>query len=836
MPDSEVNVSIDTNNQELEKILLSNKVHPEIKFDKNKSTCSYQIFLIDLLCDLSHISQDLIDSYGHCQEHGQKIAVIILHRDTIDIEKNHYFQKMLDDLGKDKPLHRLIYTKDVYQTLSSLPVTSFDKKIFTAVSNRNLIISEKGDNLYFPLSLEDFVSAVIKTLFLANTAGKIFWLLGDPITDLEFTFLLKKELSSTDKDDLEINATGKDDPKTNSLLSLGNSTRAQLNWQPDSDIVDSLKKITDLYADTPNAKEDAPIKTNRIHQLISWAYRRRSERISKLPTIKVLLRNLLLIVLLIMIFLGGISTVATGISLRRLESSIQAALNGDLISSVRSLDTAIKYKEIGEANFGPLIPVADLIFPQATEKIFNLYKFIDYALASLGNLHQTYVMAENLLLSLNKSDNKINYDDFGLALHSNLIQVYENLNQIVILTDGNKLPSFLDKKIKENPKFVNLKTLEGQVAEYIKVVDLIPAILSQNKIKNIFILLQNSQSADQYLLLTLNQGKLISKKYFTKDDLNIGDSQDPDFSAFSNTLSTNLEENQITKPDFIIAVNDLLIKQLLSEEKLPTTIPADYQELFDQYLDRLFSQRITLPILGRTLAKIIGDGQIYLWSADPDIERQIALQSYSGALVPHPCNAGIGSAEKCIAQTTYLNESIDSSGKIYPWSSRLVNHIVDITPSLIQHKYLLDYKPNEATDSATTVDTLYHLYLPSPSTLDKVLVNDLPTSMKGFIKEGYGVFDHYQVPLVLNTGQSNSIVIIASTPLQLPFSTPFSYSITEYRQLGTTDPGIGLTINYPENLKPSVVTSPFSANPSQIKLNFPPHTFTFGLTLEQITQ
>jgi len=878
MPENDVLICISSNNEEFEKNLLDNKLHPEIKFVKDRNNTPYQVFFIDLQKDLSRISQNLIDTYGRCKQHDSKLAVVILHGEAIDIEKNHYFQKMLDDMGENKPLHRLVFTKDIYQHFSSAPATPLDIYLYGAITERKINISQKGENLLFPLSLDDFINAIIKTLFLSATSGKNFWLLGDSIADLELAYLLKKNASITGQDDIEINAVKKNDPKTNSLLSIGNKTRAELNWQPDNEIVDDLKQIVELYADSPAVKETSREKMNPIHQFLTWVYRPRPKKETQLPTLRRLGKKLLLAILVIYMILGVVFVSATSLSLQQLEKSVKQALNGDLNQSVTSLSNATRLKEIGESTFAPIVPIANLVSPGGTEKIFNLFSFIDYSSSSLGNLHQTYVLAENLLLSLNNSKVEINYDDYSLALHSNLSQVYENLNQISFLTSGGKLPKTLDNKIKENPEFKNLKTLEEQVVQFIKVTDIIPKILSADKVKTVLVLLQNSQvlrpgggEIDYYLLLTLNRGNLISKKYYGEIELDklyqdattivqknkiylapptpkLQDLvQDPDFSISSNNISTYLEKALKIKPDFIIATNDLLIQELLLEEKSPiinqfkidllgSSGSATYKDQADKYLDRLFNQDLSLPVLGRTIAKIIGDNQILLWSADTNTEQLLASQSYSGVIALHPCNAGIASAENCITQTSYLSESAIQSSRENPWSSRLISHTINITSPSIQHEYQINYKPKDSQSPGFTISTIYHLYLPSPSTLDKVLLNELPASIKEVEKVVEGSFDHYQIPLNLNSDQDTSVVVQATTITSHTFSVPLSYSVTEYRQPGTTDPGISLKIIYSENLHPTVVTSAFDAQPAQIKLTLPSHTSTFGFTLDQNSQ
>lgn len=874
MPASEVLIAISSNNQEFEKNFLDNRHHPDVKFVEHKSNHSpYLIFLIDLQKDLTQISQRLIDTYSLCRESDSKLVTVILHSNKIDTEKNHYFQKMLEDLGKDKPIHRLIFTKDIYQHYSATPSTPLDISIFHCITENKINISKKGENLLFPLSLEDFINAIVKTLFLSSTSGKSFWILGDTISDLEFAYLLKKNISAISPEEPEINAEEENDPQTNQLQSVGSKSRGELNWQPENEIADDLKQIVTLYTDNPKIVDKTPTPLNPIYRFLTWVYKPRPKKETHLPTIKNILNKIAIIVVIGIVVMGGAFVIVTSLSLQQLENSVKQALNGNIKQSVTSLNTSIKLKEIGESVLDPILPISNLISPKGTEKIFNLYSFIDYGAQSLGNLHQTYVMAENLLLSLNQKENKTNYGDLSLALHSNLSQLYENINQIAFLSSSNKLPDFLDKKIKENSEYQNLKTLEEQLVQFIKVTDIIPAVLSGEKAKNILILLQNNQvlrpnggKIDYYLLLTLDQGRIISKNYYTETELEklyqdtlipivktkktnttpvikLQDlSESPDFSIASSNLSLYLEKALKIKPDFVIATNNLLIEQLLQEEKssvadqykidfVGASGSAIYKDLTDQYIERLFSQDLSLPVLGRTIAKTIGDNQLLIWSADKNTEILLASQSYSGVIVSHPCNASIVTTNNCLAETTYLSESDSEISRQNPWSSRLINHTINITSTLVQHEYTINYKPKETQSNNSTTLIYYHLYLPSPSTVDQLQLNNLPSSMKEIDKLVEGKFDHYKIPLILSPYQDESVVIRATSNMGYLYSVPQSYSITEYRQPGTTDSGINIKISYPENLRPSVATSTFTSQPRQMEISLPPHTSTFGFIL-----
>lgn len=878
MPKDEVSIAISSNNEKIEKIFLDSLSLPEVKFVKEKNKkVFYSLYLIDLSEDLSHISQNIIDIYNNCRIYDSKLALVLIHGLQVDIEKNHYFQKMLENLGKNDPLHRLIFTKDVYQYELSTPVTYFDHYLSDSINNKKINISQKGENTIYPLSFKDLTQALLKTLFLSNTSGKTFWLLGDPLFDLDIAYLLKKYISNDDQEDLEINASLENDPKLSSLANSGNKSRAELNWNPKDNFSEDVKRILEIYIDQPTPVAKKESKKNYLYQFLTWVYRPKPKKKSQLPFFNKFLKRGLYALIIVAAVYSATFVAITFISLQQLETSVNQALSGNLQNSVDGLNEANRFKAIGEPLLNSATPILNLFAPKETEKIYNLYAFINYSASSLENLHQTYVIADSLYQSLNSQDKKINYDDLGLALHSNLSQVYENLNQIRLLSATNKLPLFISQKIINNPNFKNLKTLEEQISQYIKIADIIPALLSGNQSRTILVLLQNSQiispnggKVDSYLLLTLDQGNLISKIYYSEEDLQKHYQennqtalknkrftsaptpqpedliQNPNFPEASLSISDYLDKALKTKPDFVIAINNHLIENLLSEEKSNSldqfklklsqaSGSAEYQNEFDSYLNRLFSHDISLPVLGRVLAKEMGDNQILIWSADINIENLIITQAYSGAVIQRSCSVGLSTPETCRNETLYLSEKDIQDSRAILWSDRLLKHTVSLQESFTQHQIQIDYQPI-SSPITQSVQVEYYLYLTSPSTVDQVLLNELPTSMKTVEKTTENNLDIYKIPVVLQTDQNNTLIIKATAQSSQASVVPYSYSITEYRQPGTIDNGINLTINYPENLRPTIITSSYNSEPHAISLTLPKHTFTFGLTLDHLTQ
>ena len=872
MPDREAQVSVSCNNPLLKKVLLESSLHRDLKFSSHELTSrSYALFLIDLSQDLNSVSQKLIDLYSQCRETNSKLIVTLLHTDSVTTEKNLYFQKMLEDLGKNDPLHRLVITKDLYQYQQSSPVTYFDHHLNTVIRSNNIDISRRGKNYFFPLSLQDYIAALAKIFFFTGTSGKTFWLLGDPLTDLEIAYLLKTSLRNRNSNVLEINALKKDDPQSQLLIDYSTKTKAELNWETGDDFSDALKKIINHNQEDTIEEIIQPPSISPLNKILHYFSRRHTTPTPKTKfTFKSLFLKFITIILGLYLSIGLIFFASTGISLIQLERSSQQILNGQLNQSVGSLQTSIKFRSIGESSFSFFNPIINFLTPNSAQKIANSFSLVDYSQTTLSNIQQTYTLAENLLASLNNPATSVNYSDMGLALHSNLSQIYVNLNQITVLSRDDHLPGFVSQKLRNNATFVHLQTLEDQIVQFIKISDVFPYFLSHDRAQNILVLFQNYNllrpsggNPEYYLLLTLDRGNLISQKVYSVSEvealyqstpsanlknpknaplekssltnLNI----DSDFSRYSATVSSYIENSLKFKPDFIIAINNAVFDLLLSEDKSSLadsfkqsladvgTSPV-YREQIMSYTDRLFNRQLTLPVLGRTLASIIDTGQIYLWAADPAIETIFASQSYSGIITWHPCHTGISVGNSCLSQTAYLSEDQRGLTLPNPWTSRTVRHTVTLKNDSTIHEYQIDYTAISATSSAV-VTSLYHLYLSSPSVLDQVYLDDLPYSLKLLTKDTVNKLDHYLLPLEMSVGKNHSVKFHLVTPDTISLTEASSYSLTEYRQPGVQDSGLSLRINYPDDLRVTLLSQPVTSQPSSVELTLPLHTSTFGL-------
>ena len=484
MAEGVIKIAVWSNNSFLEESFLGQIDSPEINFRPLKDIIQlpYVLALIDLSQDLSHISQKIIEIYDQVKKRNQKLTVLILHGEQIDSEKNLYFQELLNKLGGDRPLHRLVYLRDLFQSTLLYSETYLEKYVLEAIAERKISISKKGENNFYPVSFGDLTGCLQKIFFLHNTAGKSFWVVGDPITDLEIAYLIKKNLEDSEGPEFEIDAGGVDQSFDMDLSSLGNQTRALLNWEPQDDFASKLKDAVRRLS------EDRTLLLTKLHyahkqnqhlklkRLSSWlqslsgiivSFKIKKGSVKNIETARQLVTKTLEYIIVSVAAVYLILTLGyiyfTALSLKSLETTLFDMRKGNIALSVKDLGRSKFYSQIGEYSYSVVSPVVSIVASDIHEKNFNLFIFLKYSQESLASLQQTYQLAEKIYQTIGGPSTGQFYGDTILALRSNLSQVYENLNQIELLSNQNKLPLVLQEKINSNTELKNLKLVELQI-------------------------------------------------------------------------------------------------------------------------------------------------------------------------------------------------------------------------------------------------------------------------------------------------------------------------------------------------------------------------------------
>ena len=899
MPISKTQIAVWSNNSFLEDSFVGQTSSADIVFTsyKESRTVPYVLAVIDTSRDLNNISQKLISIYDQARQGNQKLTVILLHGKTIDTEKNLYFTELLNNLGAGRPLHRLVIVKDLFQASLLYSETYLENFVLEAIGSRKITISTKGENAFFPISMVDLIESLKKIYYLQHTAGNIFWIMGDPVTDLELAYLIKKNLEDSEGPEFEIEANGPDDHPTLDPNSLGNQSRALLNWEPKEDFSVDLKEAV------RRVNEDRSLLLSKLHHVHQQEKHPKLKKIENiLHSVKKLVGRLkpkkgtakiengpelikkiaeysMAAILSIYLLVSLSYLLFTALSLKYLEKTLSDLRRGETTLSVTDLNRSKVFSGIGKDSYSIVSPVISIVAGNVHEKNYNLFVFLDYSQSSLESLQQTYLLAEKIYRTVGKPSSGQFYQDSSLALSSNLSRLYENLNQISLLTSQGKLPRILEEKMDSNIEFKNLKLVEQQIIDLIKTAELIPAFLAGDSAKNIVILFQNSQeirstggTLDYILALVMDQGRVVSKNICRGDEIDslavgvitapplvsqitgVEDwktrdlNYNPDFPQTATNVSWILEKTLRFKPDIVLAVNDRLLSSLLLEDKgiilngqsvtsevfqkeLSTTSPSGlYRDLIGYYLDSILEHKPSLVSLGRVIAKQSEENQILFWSSDESIEKSIVNQTFSGSIYPHTCHAGLSGNSPCLAQTTYFNESNFSLLPLTGKMQRKIFHNVWIEPNQVQHEYLVQYQfieeiPNQNRDMKMIVQ----LYSPENSILEGITLDDKNLSPQIASEQQDNQMERFQFPISLSYNRVHTLVIKFKTPLSEPNKLPFNYSLTEYHQPGTVNGNVELTINFPETARPAAITSPVSSEANRLGVVLPPKTATFGV-------
>ena len=893
-------IAVWSNNSFLEESFVGQLTSPDISFNhyKDSTSAPYTLIIIDLLKNLKDISQKVIDFYDRARKQDQKLTVILIHGEIIDTEKNIYFTDFLTDLGSDKSLHRLVFVKDLFQASLLYTETSLEKYVLEAIDSRKIIISEKGENTYYPISLSDLITSLKKIFYLQGTAGKNFWILGDPVTDLEIAYLIKKYLEDTEGPEFEIEATASNNKSSLDLNSLGYQSRVLLNWDPKEEFPVVLKEA--VY----RLKEDRSLLLTKLHHNQKEARYPRLKKIGKyLNSLKKIIDHLkfkkgtrekietgpellkkileysIATISFVYLILSLIFVSFTTLSLKYLENTLSDLRRGDTSLSVSHLNQSKIFSKIGKGSYSIVSPAVSIFAGSIHEKNYNLFVFLDYSQASLVSLQQTYQLAENIYQTIGGESSARFYEDSSLALRSNLTQIYENLNQIRLLSNRGKLPQILEKKLNSNSEFNNIELIEQQITDLLKTVELLPAFLAGDSAKNIIVLFQNSQEVrstggtiDYVLALVMDQGKIVSKNLYRNDEIDslgigvvaappmvrqlTGEGEwktrdlnyNPDFPQTAVNISWFLDKFLKIKPDIILAVNDRFISDLLQEDKgillNGRNVTSDifhkeiasestselYRDLISHYIDRILGHQLSLSSLGRIIAKQSAENQILFWSVDSNIEKSIVSQRYSGAIFPHACHGGLSNSGSCVVQTTYYNESNFSLIPLTEKPQRKILHRVWIEKNQIKHRYQVQYQlKEEIINQIQHLSMVVQLYAPENSMLDRITLDNREILLNNILRQKDNQMERFQIPFSMSLNGTHDFAIDFITPLTPSDDMSLAYTFSEYFQPGMIDQNIELEVNFPEVFRPSIITGAVTSGKNSLNLVLTPKNASFGV-------
>ena len=893
-------IAVSGNIPELVSVISAYQGNSAVKFSEHSllNNPKYHLFLIDTSGSLENISQKLIIEYGKCREYNSKLLACLIFEGEIQKDKVMPFKKLLDDLGKGNPLHRLVITRELYSDNYPEPATQLDKELTNILRNNAINISTKGNNYIYPLFINDFLEAIIKILFLNSASGKTLYLLGDQLKDLELAYLIKK-IVTDDNPDFQINLVSENIIEDPEITNLANSAQVNLGWHPTTDFEITLKDLfqkiksnPEEYVETSTTK--AETNTNQINNILKNKIlilgrlikpHREKEEIEGVNK-KRIFGKIIVVSSVSYLILCSIFAFCVYESFRTLAGSLDSLKQGSLPNSVNLVNKTIFYDQVAINIYWPIRPLVRLFSSNFDDELYNLFTFNQYLQGSLENLQQSYVLSEKIYNSFLDTSSNVSINDETLALKTSLGQVYDNLNQIDIMVNSGKLPKSITESIQKNPEYVRLGDLEIELSQAMKLINILPAMSSSNSTKQIAIIVQDQDELRSLggvikflVLLNITNGKLTDVKIYNQSDIdNLSDgsvkapntvaqvtgidswkfrdmSYIGDFSQTAQYLNWYLNKTLQINPDVFIAVNKSLFESLIGDstgisisgktitknnliDKIDNNSDSDLTSVIDYYLSLYRSQKLSLAELSRSLISEAENNNLYIWAKDQITESSFLNLPFSGVINPYSCHSALGNYPTCISQTTYLTESNFMIAPINPYLNREVIHLVTLTQNEAQHEYQIKYHfTTDLSSLKRDYRLIYQLYVSGNSTLTSVTIDNQPLQINSFIKQKFNLFDYYQIPIALSTVSDHQISIKFSTPITMASDiNQTAYSLSEVRQSGIRDNGFGLLIKLPDNTNPALVTAPVETKPQQIYYRYPPKTATFGVGLGLVRQ
>ncbi len=894
-------IAVSGNISELVSVISAYTGNSAVKFSEHSllNNPKYHLFLIDTTRSLENISQKLILEYGKCRENNSKLLICLIFEGEIQKDKVTPFKKLLEDLGKGNPLHRLVITRELYTDNYPEPTTQLDKELINILRSNSINISTKGNNYLYPLFLNDFLEAIIKILFLNSAAGKTLYILGDQIKDLELAYLIKK-IVIDDNPDYQINLISENIAEDPEITNLANSAQVNLGWHPSTDFEISLKDLyqkiksnPEEYVDSSDIKTENNVSqiTNILKNNVSVLSRlvkphRKKEEETEGINKKKIFGKIIVVASVSYLVLCAIFTICVYESFRTLAGSLDSLKQGSLLNSVGLVNRTIIYDQVAINIYWPIRPLVRLFSSNFDDELHNLFTFNQYLQGSLENLQQSYVLSEKIYNSFLDASSNVSINDETLALKTSLGQVYDNLNQIDIMVNSGKLPKSIIENLQKNPEYKRLGDLEIELSQAMKLINILPAMSSSNSTKQIAIIVQDQDELRSLggvikflIVLNITNGKLADVKIYNQSDIdNLSDgsvkapdtvaqvtgldswkfrdmSYVGDFSQTAQYLNWYLGKTVQINPDVFIAVNKSLFENLLGDatgisiagktitqntliDKIDSSTDDDLRAVIDYYLSLYRSQKLSLADLSRSLISEAENNNLYIWAKDQQTESSFQNLPFSGIINPYSCHSALANYLSCISQTTYLTESNFMIAPVNPYLNREVIHLVTLTQNEAQHEYQIKYHfTADLSSLKRDYRLIYQLYVSGNSTLSSVTVDNQALQINSFIKQKFNLFDYYQIPIALSAVTDHQISIKFTTPITLASDiNQTAYSISEIRQSGIKDNGFGLMIKLPDNTNPALVTAPVDTKPQQVYYRFPSKTATFGVGLGLVRQ
>jgi len=479
------------------------------------------------------------------------------------------------------PLHRLILSQNLYSTLDTSLVSSFETSLLQIIKKQKITITRQGNHQLFPTSLSDLLTATLKSLFLQHTNGKEFVVTGEDISDLSLSYLLKKKLEQKDIT-LDIDTILPSPEQLTNWQQRASSSQAQLNWRPQQETESSLGEKIDLLLDqqplvgespissspststtSPPTHQSLPIFSNftslfsRLPHLQFKIFNQRNKtKETPPPYKKKLFHKIISYSLLTLLLLYIIPSLLWFFTLFRTlnltSSSFSSLRQGDIDSSTKQLVSAQRNQQFTQSLTPYFNLPLNLLSPHFADQLSHLINLLGQLQSTLYSTQQNYLLAQQLYYSLLDPSSSSQPYDLSLALQSEIGLLHHQLDQLYLSFENQSLPFNLNEKITQSLSPLSLENLQSQTTQAFTWSQLLTQIIQSSTNQNFLLIFQ-----DPYQLRP-SGGLITSAATFSLVDHHI-----TNFQTYSLDDLSSRQTGQLTAPE--------ILQQLTGQENITLT-------------------------------------------------------------------------------------------------------------------------------------------------------------------------------------------------------------------------------------------------------------------------
>lgn len=804
--------------------------------EKGDKVTDYRLLLFDLEQSVDNLSAKILDMLDDLKEYtGKSCLVFSVGSQNSDGNFEKYFTLVRSYLSDRKNNLRLVRSFDLYSTVAT-PLSGFHTWICQMVRERKVTVPSSEDHHYLPTTIADLTALVLRSLFVANTAGETFTAAGEEVTPLEVAYLTKRGLEKKGLV-LDIDLETKSPGQTTGLYDLSVQTQAILNWIPRDGLTQAIDELIDSCLSQPSEETVAPAekKEIRLERLIIEGKKKHKQekesleinlhQFEKKKVTRLALYLLGLLILLIslppLLGLGSLYLAS-----KETYQSYQLVRQGNEKKAREALNSAVFFKNITSSGFLSVGRIGNLVFKKQLDYANNYILVLGHTQGVLANILDTYSLGNQIYLSLLGKQATEQRASIA-ALRVNLIGISEKTSQIQLLLDQVRLPLGFENKINLAEVGGQINLLKSQIALSLPLLDLLDKITSNQNTQRYLVLIQDSNELrgaggflTGYAILTLDQGRIIDiqvdsslsldrliqgkieppgivKQLLNQQNWSFRDSNlDADFTVNARQASWFYQRFKNQTVDGVLSLNTNVLRFSLDEigpVKLPgdqTVDAGNFNQLASnatnsQGIDvptalskflagKLTSGDLSFASAARVLLKVISFNEINFWFSNPSLESLVDLAGLSGKIEAGRCHPQLASS-LCREDTLYLNEANLSISKSNYYLKRDISYLAQIADSgEVNYTLTYDYAyPVPApTNLSQVYKAYYQLFLPFGSSNLTITLDGQQLNEKSLLQTAYNGLTKVEFSSSQSINQPHRLVIRLTSPNKLNLRSP----------------------------------------------------------------